>query len=312
MLSRRLLRIKVLKSLYAHLQSEGDNMITTERSMMASIDKSYDLYFQLLLLPVEIARHIELKQEQAKKKHIQTYEDKNPNTKVQSSHLVELLSNSDSLNDYVAARKLGWAKYPELIKTLYMQLAESDSFKKYLASTESSLKEDIELWENFFITEVQNCELLDELLEEQSLMWCSDMSFVLPLVIRTITSIRPSHTDIKVMKKFKSDDDKEFATTLLQKSLINYNRNQAYIEKFTSNWDVERIVFMDNLIMIIAMSELVSFPEIPVKVTLDEYIEVSKFYSTPGSSLFINGILDKVVASLTEEGEIKKVGRGLL
>ncbi len=312
MLSRRLLRTKVLKALYAHIQSESNNLLATENSMMTAIDKSYDLYFQLLLLPVEIAQYIEQKQELAKKKHIKTSEDLNPNTKLQTSRLVEILNNSDSLNDYVVAKKLGWAKYPELIKTLYTQLSESEYFKQYLASPESSIKEDVEMWEKFFVQEVQNCELLDDLLEEQSIMWCCDMSYALPLVMRTITSIRASHTDIKVMKKFKNDDDKEFAKTLLQKSIINYNRNQSYVEKFTSNWDVERIVFMDNLIMIIAMSELVSFPEIPVKVTLDEYLEISKFYSTPGSSLFINGILDKLVDALTQEGEITKIGRGLM
>ncbi|MFI3281926.1 MAG: transcription antitermination protein NusB [Rikenellaceae bacterium] len=312
MLSRRLLRIKVLKALYAHLQSEGDNLIATEKSMMTAIDKSYDLYFQLMLLPSEIAQYMEERQEMARKKHITTYEDLNPNTKLIDSAFVALLNNADSINDYVSARKLNWKKNPELIKTIYGQLTESEYFKKYMSSPTNSIKEDIEMWEQFFLVEVQNCELLDEVLEEQSLMWSSDLSFVLPLVMRTLSSIRPSHTDIKVMKKFKNDDDRDFVRTLLQKSLINFDRNQTYIEKFTSNWDLERIVFMDNLVMVIAMSELVAFPEIPVKVTLDEYIEISKFYSTPGSSIFINGILDKMAISLTEEGAIVKVGRGLM
>ncbi|MFR9602664.1 MAG: transcription antitermination protein NusB [Rikenellaceae bacterium] len=312
MLSRRLLRIKVLKALYAHLQSDGDNMVASEKSMMSAIDKSYDLYFQLLQLPTQISQYIEERQEIAKKKHITTYEDLNPNTKIQESAFIQLMDNADSINDYVSVRKLGWVKYPELIKTLHSQLSQSDYFKKYMASPERSIKEDVAMWEKFFVEEVQNCELLDDVIEEQSLMWSSDLSFVLPLVLRTLSSIRPSHTDIKVAKKFKSDEDREFVRTLFQKSLINFNRNQAYIEKFTSNWDVERIVFMDNLIMVIAMSELVSFPEIPKKVTLDEYIEVSKFYSTPGSSVFINGILDKMAIALTEEGEIVKVGRGLM
>ncbi len=312
MLSRRLLRIKVLKALYAHLQSEGDNLIATEKSMMTSIDKSYDLYFQLMLLPAELALYMEERQEVARKKHITTYEDLNPNRKLIDSQFIQLLNNADSVGDYVAARKLTWRQFPELIKTLYGQLTESEYFKKYMNSADSSIKEDIAMWEQFFLVEVQNCELLDDVLEEQSLMWSSDLSFVLPLIMRTLSSIRASHTDIKVMKKFKNDDDRDFVRTLLQKSLINFNRNQTYIEKFTSNWDVERIVFMDNLIMVIAMTELVSFPEIPIKVSLDEYIEISKYYSTPGSSIFINGILDKMALSLTEEGEIRKVGRGLM
>lgn len=301
-----------MKALYAHLQSEGDNLIATEKSMMSTIDKSYDLYFQLMLLPAELASYMEERQAMARKKHIKTYEDLNPNTKLIDSPFIELLNNADSINDYTSARKLTWRLFPELIKTLYNQLIETEYFKAYMSSGDNSIKADIAMWEQFFLTDVQNCELLDDVLEEQSLMWSADLSFVLPLVLRTLSSIRPSHTDIKVMKKFKNDDDRDFVRTLLQKSLINFDRNQTYIEKFTSNWDVERIVFMDNLIMVIAMTELVSFPEIPIKVSLDEYIEISKFYSTPGSSLFINGILDKMAQSLTEEGAIRKVGRGLI
>lgn len=302
----------MLKALYAHLQSEGDNLIASEKTLMSAIDKSYDLYFQLMLLPAEIAQYVEERQELARKKHLTTYEDLNPNTKLQNSAFIQLLNNADSINDYVASRKLTWKLFPELIKTLYAQLSESDHFKKYMSSPDNSMKEDVEMWSQFFLVEVQNCELLDDVLEEQSLMWSSDLSFVLPLVLRTLTSIRPSHIDIKVMKKFKNDDDRDFVKTLFQKSLVNFSRNQEYVEKFTANWDVERIVYMDNLIMIIAMSELVSFPEIPVKVTMDEYIEISKFYSTPGSSTFINGILDKMAIALTEEGALIKVGRGLL
>ena len=215
MLSRRLLRIKVVKALFAHLKSGADNMIASEKTLMTSVDKAYDLYFQILILPVEIARYAEQRQELAKQKKLPTHEDLNPNTKFVDNQIIRIIANSDAVNDYAAARKLNWTRYPELIRTLYTQLTEIDSY-------------------------------------------------------------------------------------------------QDYIEKFTSNWDVERIVFMDNLIIGTAMAELTSFPSIPVKVTLDEYIEISKYYSTPGSSTFINGVLDKIVDSLTAEGRIKKAGRGLI
>ena len=132
------------------------------------------------------------------------------------------------------------------------------------------------------------------------------------MILRTLSNLRASHTEIRVPSKFKSADDPEFVKTLFEKSLVNYSAFQDYIEKFTSNWDVERIVFMDNLIIGTAMAELTSFPSVPVKVTLDEWIEISKYYSTPGSSTFINGVLDKIVESLTAEGRIKKAGRGLI
>ncbi len=312
MLSRRLLRIKALKALYAHLQSEGDNLITSEKSMLGAIDKAYDLYFQMLLLPVELAKYALARQEMAKEKKLPTYEDLNPNRKFVDNAAIALIANSDAVNDYAAQRNLGWSNQEELIKSLYNALIESPTYKSYMSSSESSLKEDIALLESLFIKDFQNSEVLDQALEDMSIMWDNDLSYVLPLVQRTLSSIRPSHTELKIMPKYKSDEEREFIRTLFQKSLINFNENQAYIEKFTSNWDLERIVFMDNIIMVMAMTELVSFPTVPIKVTMDEYIEISKYYSTPGSSVFINGVLDRVVGSLTAEERIKKVGRGLM
>ncbi len=312
MLSRRLLRIKALKALYAHLQNESDNLIASEKSMLGSIDKAYDLYFQMLLLPVEVARYAEARQEMAKEKKLPTYEDLNPNRKFVDNAVITLIANSDSVNDYAARRKLSWSNSPEVIKSIYASLLESESYKSYMTNQESTLKGDVAFLENFFVKDMQNSEVLDEALEDLSIMWDNDLSFVLPLIARTLSSIRPSHTELKVMPKYKSDEELEFVRTLFQKSLINYNKNQAYIEKFTSNWDLERIVFMDNMIMNMAMTELISFPSVPIKVTMDEYIEISKAYSTPGSSTFINGVLDRVVNDLTAEGAINKSGRGLI
>ncbi len=312
MLSRRLLRIKALKAIYAHLQCEGDNLIASQKGLFASIDRSYDLYFMLLQLPVAMADYARSQQQIAKEKHLATHEDLNPNTKFVDSQLIQLLDNSDSLNDYLSVRRLGWGGQPEFVKGLFVQFSQSVPYKKYMSSPQVSIKEDIELMESFYVTLIQESELVEPVIEDLSLQMVGDLSFVLPLVMRTITSVRASHTDIKVMKKYKSDDDQDFVRSLFERSLINYNKYQIYIERFTSNWDVERIVFMDNLIMVIAMAEMINFPDIPIKVTMDEYIEISKFYSTPGSSTFVNGILDKLAISLQEDGSLKKSGRGLM
>jgi N utilization substance protein B len=310
MLSRRLLRIKVVKALFAHLKSGADNMIASEKTLMTSVDKAYDLYFQILILPVEIARYAEQRQELAKQKKLPTHEDLNPNTKFVDNQIIRVIANSDAVNDYAAARKLNWTRYPELIRTLYTQLTESDYFKDYMARPERSFADDRKLLEDFF-KELQSCEPLDNVLEEMSILWSDDLPYIVMMILRSLSNLRPTHTELKVPAKFKSDEDPQFVRTLFEKSLVNYDSYQDYIEKFTSNWDVERIVFMDNLIIGTAMAELTSFPSIPVKVTLDEYIEISKYYSTPGSSTFINGVLDKIVDSLTAEGRIKKAGRGL-
>ena len=311
MLSRRLLRIKVVKALFAHLKSGADNMIASEKTLMASVDKAYDLYFQILTLPVEIARYAQQRQELAKQKKLPTFEDLNPNTKFVENGVIRIIANSDAVNDHTAARKLGWTRYPELIRTLYGQLTESDYYKEYMQREERSFDDDRRLVEDFF-KELQSCEALDDALEEMSILWNDDLPYIVMMILRTLSNLRPSHTDLKVPPKFKSAEGPEFVKTLFEKTLVNYDSYQDYIERYTSNWDVERIVFMDNLILATAMAELISFPSIPVKVTLDEWIEISKYYSTPGSSTFINGVLDKIVESLTAEGRIRKAGRGLI
>ena len=311
MLSRRLLRTKVIKALFAHIKSGADNMIASEKTLMASVDKAYDLYFQILSLPVELARYAEQRQELAKQKKLPTYEDLNPNTKFVENRVIRIIANSDAVNDRLAARKLGWTQQPDLIRTLYTQLVECEYYKDYMQRPERTLDDDRRFLEDFF-KELQSCEALDDVLEEMSVLWSDDLPYIVMMILRTLSALRPSHTDLKVPSKFKSEDDPEFVKTLLEKSLVNYDSYQNYIEKFTSNWDVERIVFMDNLIIGTAIAELTSFPSIPVKVTLDEWIEISKYYSTPGSSTFINGVLDKIVESLTAEGRIRKSGRGLI
>ena len=312
MISRRLLRIKALKALYAHLKSESDSLMASEKTLKASIDKTYDLYFQMLSLIVEVARYADERQQAAMQKKLPTYEDLNPNRKFVENSVVHLIAESDSVNDYLASHKLSWARYPELIKALYLQLEQSEYYKKYMTSQERSFREDLALVTDFYTNELESSEMLEEVLDEQSILWNDDLGFALIMVTRTLSNMRPSHNEVKVLPKFKSEEDLDFAMELFEKAAINYDSNLEIIEQFTRNWDIERIAFMDNVIMVTAVAELTSFPSIPVKVTLDEYIEIAKFYSTASSSTFINGVLDKVVTTLTEEGKINKSGRGLI
>lgn len=312
MISRRMLRIKVIKALYAHMKSDADSLMASEKMLVTSIDKTYDLYFLMLSLIAEMAHYAEQRQEMAKKKQLPTYEDLNPNRKFVDNAVVRLIAQSDSVNDYLAARKLSWAQYPELIKSLFAQLEQSDYYQKYMTSQERSFREDLALVTEFYTRELEESEALENVLDEMSILWNDDLGFALIMVTRTLSNMRPSHVEVKVLPKFKSIEDLDFARELFSKAAVNFDDYQEEIEKYTRNWDVERIAFMDNLIMATAMAELVTFPSIPVKVTLDEYIEIAKFYSTHGSSTFINGILDKIVATLTAEGKINKSGRGLI
>lgn len=311
MLSRRLLRIKVAKNLYAHLKSGSTNLMVSEKNLIASIDKAYDLYLQMMSLIVDVARYAENRIEIAKQKKLPTYEDLNPNRRFVDNAVINLLTNAESVSDAIATRKLSWSHYPDTVKEIYNRMIESDYYKSYMSASICTFTDDKKFVEAFY-TSLEEDEALANTLDEISLLWNDDLSFALYMVIRTVSSIKQSHTDIKLLPKFKSEEDLDFACTLFRKSLVQYEDNQDIVDKYTSNWDVERIAFMDNLIISIAIAELTNFDSIPVKVTLDEWIDIAKYYSSPTSSNFVNGVLDKIVAELTESGRIKKSGRGLL
>lgn len=312
MLSRRLLRIKAVKALYAHFKSESDSISASEKNLTQAIDKTYDLYHQMLWLIVDVARYAEKRLDIARNKKLPTYEDLNPNTKFVDNAVIAQIANSDRLVAYLERKALGWSQYPELIKSLYDSMSASDYYKEYMASEEHTYNQDRKFVEDFYLNTVEDNEALEAAVEEQSILWADDVDFALVMVNRTIGMCRKSQNDLPLLPQFKNDDDQAFVKELFRKAILNYDEYLSYIEKFTQNWEVERIAYMDNIIMVVAISELVNFPSIPVKVTLDEYIDIAKFYSTRNSSVFVNGVLDKAIAVLKEEGKISKSGRGLL
>lgn len=311
MLSRRLLRVKVAKSLYAHLKSGSDNLKASEKNLVESIDKAYDLYFQMMSFVVEVAKYAESRIEWAKQKKLPTYEDLNPNRRFVDNAVIQLIANSDSVNDVLVARRLSWVTAPDAAKEVYGRLVEADFYKRYMSAPIVTFTDDRKFVEEFYAWLEQD-EALADIVNEMSLLWADDYGFALYLAIRTVQHLKRSHTEVKVLPKFKSDDDLEFAKTLFIKSLVNYDDNQEIVDKCSKNWDVERVVFMDSLIISIAIVELKHFESIPVKVTLDEWIDIAKYYSSPTSSNFVNGVLDKIVADFTADGLINKSGRGLL
>ena len=285
--------------------------MASEKNLIVSIDKAYDLYIQMMSLIVDVARYAENRIELAKQKKLPTYEDLNPNRRFVDNAVINLFANAESVSDVIATRKLSWSHYPETVKDIYNRMIESDFYKKYMSAPICTFTDDKKFVEAFYMA-LEEDETLAEKLDEISILWNDDLSFALYMVIRTVSGMKQSHTDIKMLPKFKSEDDLDFACTLFRKALVQYEENQDLVDRYTSNWDVERIAFMDNLIISIAIAELTTFDSIPVKVTLDEWIDIAKYYSSPTSSNFVNGVLDKIVAELTENGRIKKSGRGLL
>ena len=312
MLSRRILRTKVVKAVYAHTQCEGLTPVASEKNLVASINKAYDLYFHLLALVPEIAEYAAERIRIGENKKLPTYDDLHPNRKFVENKVVARLVEDEGLQAELKARKLSWANHRDLIVALYNALVRQPFYQKYMASEERSFREDAQLVSDIYMTMLEEFEPLDRVLEEQSILWNDDLGYLLTMVSRTVSSMRESHEAIKLMDQFKSEEDLDYAKSLLRNTIASYERISLLLDNSMNNWDIERVALMDKIILITAIVEAENFPSIPVRVTMNEYIDIAKCYSTESSGGFINGLLDRIIAQLTEDGKIVKSGKGLL
>ncbi len=315
MLSRRLLRIKTVKALYSYFQSAEDSIDRSEKELQASLSKSYELYLRFLSLPAEVADMAVERIEQGRAKLMPTEADLNPNMRFAQNRVVGVLRESgalaEALKGYPGAG-WRWQREEGIIKKLYADFTAAPYYKAYMEGPEPGFSEDKQLIIDLLTHQIEDRDYIEEALEEESILWIDDIGYCLGLAIRTIGFLGRGGDELSVMPMYKNEEDSLFANRLLLKALEGHTRYFEYIDRFTRNWDFERIAFMDKLIMLAAITELVEFDNIPVKVTLDEYIEISKYYSTQSSSVFVNGILDKIVAWLSAEGLVVKSGRGLV
>jgi len=313
MISRRIIRIKVLQVLYAFYTSPDKSINQAEKELFFSFQKTYDLYHYLLDLLLEIAKHAESVIDLRKKKHFPTPEDLNPNVRFVNNALIHQIRNNESLQKQLERSKLSWIDEPELVKKLYTTMISSDFFIQYMSAPENNYQADKKFLERLISEVILQSEDLINLLEEQSIYWNDDIDFVVSMIIKTFKKFK-EYSDEKqsLMPMFKDEEDHQFAKDLFRKTILNNDELKKVVEQHTFNWDVERIAFIDKLILQLAISEFLYFPSIPTKVSLNEYIELSKYYSTRKSSNFINGVLDKALKDLKGENKIVKAGRGLI
>ena len=312
MLSRRVLRTKVVKAVYAHTQCEGLTPVASEKNLVLSIDRAYDLYFHLLALVPEIAEYAAERIRIGENKKLPTYDDLHPNRKFVENKVIARLNEDENLQAELKARKLSWANHRDLIVALYNALIRQPFYQKYMLSEERSFREDAQLVSDIYMTMLEEFEPLDRVLEEQSILWNDDLGFLLTMVSRTILSMREHHEAIKLMPQFKSEEDLDYAKALLRNAIAGFERISLLLDNSMQNWDIERVALMDQIILVTAIAEAENFPSIPVRVTMNEYIDIAKCYSTDSSGSFINGLLDKIISRLTDEGKIVKSGKGLL
>lgn len=313
MFSRRLLRIKVFQTLYAYHKVEGKNYASTEKELLHSLQKSYELYHLLLLLILDVIDYAESKIELAKQKKVPTEADLHPNTRFIDNQLAAQLRTNRDLRKYREKHPVSWVQYPEIIKNLFLLFAESDLYHTYMEETERAYHYDKKLVERFYSDVVMNYEDLYVNLEEQSIFWIGDVDFVIKMIVKTLKKFAADHSGGgPLMPMFKEEDDEDYARTLLRKTIKNEGPYLEMVRVSANNWELDRIAFTDSLILQLAISEVIEFSSIPTKVTINEFLEIAKLYSTHKSSQFINGILDNIITGLKKEGRIKKSGRGLI
>lgn len=313
MLNRRHIRIKILHILYGFYQDSEPDIISTRKSLDHAIGKMQELYILLLLMIGSMQSFAIDRIEMGRKKQLPLPEDLHPNTKFVTNKPLRALANSKKLQK--ASKELGvdWGNDQELLRKIFRGLLEHQEYVEYMASEERGFKHDREYLIRMFRKHMINSELFQDSLEEQSIYWNDDLDLAASMAIKTIKTIRETDEEIELLPLWREDDDdKEFMETLFKESLAQSDVNEKLVMESAKNWELERIALMDRILMKMAIAEAKSFPSIPLKVTLNEYIELSKYYSTPKSNGFINGILDQLFTQMKEDGSIVKMGRGLI
>lgn len=313
MLTRRHLRIKVLQTLYSFYQDGEGDAGKAEKELFFSIDKMEEMYIYLLQMVVEMQGAAIDKIEQGRNKQLPSQEDLHPNTKFVTNRPLRVLANSKTLKNKREDMSVSWADDLDLVKKVFKMLIDTDDYKEYMESEERGFDHDKEFLLRFLKRHIVNFEQLHDYFEEKSIFWNDDLDLIASMTLKTIKSIDEDSDDVELLPLWKpEDDEKDFVTTLFRKSLADAKENESVINEFTKNWELDRIAMMDTILMKMALAEARTITSVPIKVTMNEYIELSKYYSTPKSNGFINGVLDQAFSKLDKEGLIKKTGRGLM
>ena len=306
MINRELIRIKVVQLSYAYYQNGSKNIDTAEKELMFSLSKAYDMYNYLLALIVgitrEARRHVEVAEARAKREGTPM-----PSTKFIYNRFALQLEQNKMLNDFMETQKKSWDDQPEFLKKIYLQITESEIYKDYMDSADDDYMADREVWRKLYRTLIQDNVDLDALLEEQSLYWNDDKEVVDTFVLKTIKRFEEKNSaSQELLPEYDSEEDKDYARKLFRATILNGEEYQHYMSEASRNWDFSRLAYMDIVIMQIAIAEMMTFPSIPISVTINEFVELAKLYSTPRSAGYINGMLDAIAHHLVETGRLMK------
>ncbi|MCM1107463.1 MAG: transcription antitermination factor NusB [Clostridium sp.] len=307
MINREIIRLKVVQITYAFYQNSDKTIDTAEKELFFSLSKAYDLYQYLLLLLVDINRIAvrAVETAQARQQRLQTAEP--VSTRFIENRFILQLEENLQLKEYAEAQKRSWADEESFVRSLYKEITETDYYKEYMAAESTTYEEDRELWRKIYKNIVCNNERLESMLEDVSLYWNDDKYIVDTFVMKTIKRFEEKNgARQELLPEFRSDEDRDFAHRLFRSTLLNADYYRKLISGSLRNWDSSRLALMDMLIMQIALAEMLTFPNIPVNVTLNEYVDIAKVYSTPRSGYYINGVLDHIAKDLIASNKLNK------
>lgn len=306
MINREIIRNKIVQLTYAYYQNGSKNIDSAEKELFFSLSKAYDLYNYLLSLIVavtnEAQRHLEVAQSRARREG-----QEEPSHKFAYNRFAMQMGENRMLHDFMSTQKTTWADEPEYIKKLYLQITESQIYKDYIESKEDSYDADREVWRKIYRTLIENNSDLDTIFEEMSLYWNDDKEIVDTFVVKTIKRFEEKNqSKQELLPEYDNEEDKDFARKLFRATILNANEYQRFMSESSQNWDFSRLAYMDVVIMQIAIAEMMTFPSIPVSVTINEYVDLAKLYSTPKSAGYINGMLDTIARHLINTGKMLK------
>ena len=305
-----MLRVKVVQMAYAHHQKGEVSIQQTENELFHSIEKSHEMYHSFLLLLLELKNFAENRIEVRKQKKRPSEEDLNPNMRFVNNAFMEQLAANEALLAYNSKNGTPWTDHPETIKGLYNAIAESELFQEYMTTEAGDYELDKKFIAKLLEKVIAPFDGLFAIFEEKSVYWNDEVEFVISMVVKTIKGfVQDNGEKEALLPEFKDDEDRDFVQRLCRKSLVNQKENMELIKKFTKNWDFDRVAYLDVVLMQVAIAEITEFKNIPINVSLNEYIEIAKYYSTNKSGVFINGVLDKITEHLIAEKVINKPGK---
>lgn len=306
MINRKLIRVKIVQLTYAYYQNGHHNMDTAEKELLFSLSKAYDLYYYLLGLIVAITqeerRRVDIATRRAEREGTET-----PSQRFAFNKFATQLEENKQLNLFMEDKKMSWENDVEAVRKLCDQIERSPLYQEYMMSDAEDYETDRELWRRIYRTLIQGNEDLDAILEEKSLYWNDDKEIVDTFVLKTIKRFDPANkADQELLPEYDDTEDREYALKLFRSTILNADTYQRYMSETSRNWNFSRLAYMDVVLMQIAIAEMLTFPNIPISVTINEYVDLAKLYSTPKSGGYINGMLDAIARHLVDTGRLLK------